>query len=159
VTVQAEWVEDKRSAGMRSDAQACPPSFANCPPIQQLALWSRVLKRVSLVSLARSGQHWPQRYRRSVNRPQDRHNCGGNTGLLYRYCPCFMGLCRADSPLSGELGGFSGLDKDIVRETVHLIERTHNARFRELMDRFLPDGQSCREELNRTPLGHASWTY
>jgi type I restriction enzyme R subunit len=41
----------------------------------------------------------------------------------------------------------------------HMLERHHNDRFREYMDRFLPHWLLCRDELNRAPLGHESWGY
>jgi predicted metal-dependent hydrolase len=45
----------------------------------------------------------------------------------------------------------------VVHEMAHLIEPSHNARFKALMDRFLPDWKQVRKELNRTPLGHEAW--
>jgi len=51
------------------------------------------------------------------------------------------------------------LEYIVVHEMVHLIERYHNDRFKELMDQFMPQWQSYREELNRAPLGHATWIY
>lgn len=47
----------------------------------------------------------------------------------------------------------------IVHELVHLIEPTHNDRFRALMDRLLPSWSDRRSELNRLPVRHESWTY
>jgi hypothetical protein len=47
----------------------------------------------------------------------------------------------------------------VVHELVHLIERHHNARFRQLMDSFLPNWRYLRDELNREPLAHEDWTY
>lgn len=47
----------------------------------------------------------------------------------------------------------------LVHEMVHLLERHHNERFRAYMDRFLPQWQYVRAELNRAPLGHATWDY
>ncbi|RIK48112.1 MAG: metal-dependent hydrolase [Chloroflexi bacterium] len=46
-----------------------------------------------------------------------------------------------------------------VHEMVHLLERRHNERFRELMDKFMPQWRLHREELNRAPLGHEEWSY
>ena len=46
-----------------------------------------------------------------------------------------------------------------VHEMVHLLEREHNDRFRELMDRFLPQWRIYRDTLNRAPLAHESWRY
>ena len=47
----------------------------------------------------------------------------------------------------------------LVHEMVHLLERHHNDRFRELMDNFLPQWRSYRDELNRAPLAHEDWQY
>lgn len=47
----------------------------------------------------------------------------------------------------------------LVHEMVHLLERHHNDRFRELMDTFMPNWQWHREELNRSPLAHEDWSY
>ncbi len=47
----------------------------------------------------------------------------------------------------------------LVHEMVHLHERQHNDRFHELMDKFLPQWRSYRNELNRAPLAHEEWRY
>jgi predicted metal-dependent hydrolase len=51
------------------------------------------------------------------------------------------------------------LEYIIVHELVHLLERYHNDRFIGYMNRFMPLWRHYREELNREPLGHASWEY
>ena len=51
------------------------------------------------------------------------------------------------------------LEYILVHEMVHLLERHHNDRFRELMDRFMPQWRLHREELNRAPLAHEEWRY
>ena len=51
------------------------------------------------------------------------------------------------------------LEYIVVHELVHLVERHHTERFRALMDQFLPQWRSRREELSRTPLGHENWEY
>lgn len=53
----------------------------------------------------------------------------------------------------------SCLEYLVVHELVHLVERRHNERFRELMNRYLPQWRMYRDELNRTPLDHEDWTY
>ena len=53
----------------------------------------------------------------------------------------------------------SCLEYILVHEMVHLLERGHNDRFRDLMDRFMPKWRIHRDELNRAPLAHAEWTY
>ena len=49
------------------------------------------------------------------------------------------------------------LEYVVVHEMVHLLERHHNARFRALMDEFLPQWQHYRDELNRAPLAREYW--
>lgn len=51
------------------------------------------------------------------------------------------------------------LEYILLHELVHLRERHHNERFRELMDRLMPTWRLCREELNRAPLAHEAWQY
>lgn len=51
------------------------------------------------------------------------------------------------------------LEYIVVHEMVHLIERTHNARFVALMDHVMPQWRFCREQLNRLPVRHQEWTY
>ena len=53
----------------------------------------------------------------------------------------------------------SCLDYVLVHEMVHLIERTHNDRFRCLMDALMPQWRTHRDELNQAPLAHEDWTY
>jgi predicted metal-dependent hydrolase len=47
----------------------------------------------------------------------------------------------------------------VVHELTHLLERHHNDRFIKLMDEFLPQWRSYREELNAAPLAHEDWQY
>lgn len=51
------------------------------------------------------------------------------------------------------------LEYIFVHEMVHLIERHHTDRFRELMDKFMPSWRLCRDELNRAPLAYEDWSY
>ena len=53
----------------------------------------------------------------------------------------------------------SCLEYILVHEIVHLLERHHTDRFRQYMDRFMPQWRLHREELNRAPLSHESWSY
>jgi predicted metal-dependent hydrolase len=53
----------------------------------------------------------------------------------------------------------SCLEYILVHEMVHLLERHHNDRFRELMDKFMPLWRVYRDELNRAPLSHENWNY
>jgi predicted metal-dependent hydrolase len=74
------------------------------------------------------------------------------------------GTCNADAKriwINLELAKKSPacLEYIVVHELVHLIERRHNDRFRELMDRHLPQWRIYRDELNRAPLAHEDWAY
>jgi predicted metal-dependent hydrolase len=51
------------------------------------------------------------------------------------------------------------LEYIVVHELVHLLERTHNARFVALMDRFMPKWQFHRQVLNRLPVRREKWSY
>jgi len=51
------------------------------------------------------------------------------------------------------------LEYIIVHELVHLLERHHNEQFISYLNQFMPLWRHYREELNREPLGHATWEY
>ncbi len=74
------------------------------------------------------------------------------------------GSCRADSRsirLNTELAKKPPqcLEYIVVHEMVHLLEHTHNNRFTNLMDQFMPQWRFCRAELNRLPVRHDDWAY
>ncbi len=47
----------------------------------------------------------------------------------------------------------------VVHELVHMLEPTHNARFIELMDKFMPKWRFFREHMNHLPVRHEDWRY
>lgn len=51
------------------------------------------------------------------------------------------------------------LEYIVVHEMAHLLEPTHNAHFRALMDRFMPTWQFYLDQLNRLPVSHEDWAY
>ncbi len=51
------------------------------------------------------------------------------------------------------------LEYIIVHELVHLLERHHNDRFTGYMNKFLPQWQNYRDELNHSILSHTEWDY
>lgn len=51
------------------------------------------------------------------------------------------------------------LEYILVHELVHLHERHHNLRFRELLDQFLPRWRISQKTLNTSPLAHEEWEY
>lgn len=52
---------------------------------------------------------------------------------------------------------FECLEYVVVHEMVHLLEASHNARFKALMDQFLPKWKSYRDLLNKSPVCHENW--
>lgn len=51
------------------------------------------------------------------------------------------------------------LEYIVVHELVHLLEPTHNQRFKSLMNKFMPKWRFYRDELNLLPLKHENWAY
>lgn len=51
------------------------------------------------------------------------------------------------------------LEYIVVHEMAHLLEPTHNARFLDLIDQFMPRWQRYRDKLNRLPVRHEEWQY
>ncbi|MBD5781053.1 M48 family metallopeptidase [Pelagicoccus sp. NFK12] len=51
------------------------------------------------------------------------------------------------------------LDYIVAHETVHLLEPTHNDRFKSLMNLFVPQWKEHRKVLNRIPVSHREWSY
>ncbi len=51
------------------------------------------------------------------------------------------------------------LEYILAHEMVHLLEASHNERFRRLMDQFMPQWRHHRDELNQAPLGFVEWGY
>jgi len=51
------------------------------------------------------------------------------------------------------------LEYIVVHELVHLLEPTHNDRFKALMQTFLSEWEDRRRELNQLPIRHEEWRY
>ena len=51
------------------------------------------------------------------------------------------------------------LEYIIAHEMVHLLERKHNDRFVEYMDKFMPKWRIYKDELNSSMLSHENWSY
>lgn len=74
------------------------------------------------------------------------------------------GSCNTESRtirINSELGKKDPdcLEYIVVHELVHLIERSHNDRFRSLMDKYYPKWSHVRRRLNEAPLAHEEWGY
>lgn len=67
-------------------------------------------------------------------------------------CTPSSGRIRLNSELAKRSPEF--LEYVVVHEMTHLLEPSHNARFKALMDRFMPQWRSCRQLLNRWPINH-----
>lgn len=82
--------------------------------------------------------------------------------IVVRRMKTKWGTCVVDSKtiwLNPELAKKNprSLEYIVVHELTHLHERKHNDRFVELMDRYLPDWRSRRDELNEAPLAAEEW--
>ena len=51
------------------------------------------------------------------------------------------------------------LEYIVLHELVHLIEPTHNERFRALIKEHMPNWELRRDALNRLPVRHENWSY
>lgn len=51
------------------------------------------------------------------------------------------------------------LEYVIVHELIHLLERNHNDRFKNLLTEFMPKWRFYRDELNNLPFRHIVWKY
>lgn len=51
------------------------------------------------------------------------------------------------------------LEYIVVHEMVHLLEPSHNERFKALMEEYLPKWRFYRDELNNLPVRYEDWGY
>lgn len=51
------------------------------------------------------------------------------------------------------------LEYIVVHEMIHLLERKHNDRFKELMTLHMPKWKQYKNELNKFPVSHSEWEY
>ncbi|HUW25063.1 MAG TPA: SprT family zinc-dependent metalloprotease [Gallionella sp.] len=51
------------------------------------------------------------------------------------------------------------LEYIVVHELAHLLEPTHNQRFIDVMNQFMPKWKFYKEQLNRLPVRHEDWAY
>lgn len=52
---------------------------------------------------------------------------------------------------------YKSIEYVVVHELLHLIQRKHDKRFAEMLDRYLPTWRREKEKLNRFMLSHESW--
>lgn len=72
-------------------------------------------------------------------------------------CTPELGYIRLNTDLAKK--PIECLEYIVVHELVHLLEPTHNQRFIDLMDLYLPHWQQLRKQLNRLPVRHEDWCY
>ena len=82
-------------------------------------------------------------------------NCKGNGNSGWGSCNYRAGTIRLNTELAKKPK--ECLEYVVVHEMVHLIEPTHNPRFISIMDRFMPNWQLRRDQLNRLPVRHEEW--
>ena len=70
-----------------------------------------------------------------------------------RWGSCNIGARRIWMNLDLARVPVAAIEYVLVHEMVHLLERYHNDRFHRFMDRFLPDWQARKAELEGAPLG------
>jgi predicted metal-dependent hydrolase len=49
------------------------------------------------------------------------------------------------------------MEKIVVHEMVHFLERHHNNKFLYYLDTFYPNWKRVKNELNALPVSHAEW--
>ncbi len=76
-----------------------------------------------------------------------------------RWGTCNSAACRIWLNLELIKKSTPCLEFILVHEMVHLIERSHNEQFRDLMGRLMPQWRASRDHLNRAPLAHVDWSY
>ncbi len=76
-----------------------------------------------------------------------------------RWGTCNIGARRIWMNLELAKKPIQCLEYILVHELIHLLERRHNNRFRDLMDKFMPQWRLQRDVLNKAPLGHEEWGY
>lgn len=72
-------------------------------------------------------------------------------------CSPERGSIRLNTELAKKPPGC--LEYIVLHELVHLLEPTHNDRFKALMRTFMPEWEDRRRELNRLPVRHEEWSY
>jgi len=86
------------------------------------------------------------------------------TEVCIRKMKTKWGTCNAKAKriwLNTELAKkpIESIEYVLTHEMMHLLERKHNDKFVNYMNKFLPKWKHLREELNRSALGHVEWSY
>jgi len=133
-------------AGVRLLLYAPPGTDAQMR-LKMLRDWQRAQLRAALPGLI---EKWEPTIGRTVSRWSIRRmktrwgSCNRETGHI-----CFNLELAKKHPRC--------LEYIVVHEMTHLLERGHGESFTALMDAFLPDWRSRRDELNNAPLADERW--
>jgi len=73
-------------------------------------------------------------------------SCNTETGSIW------LNLELAKKPLEC-------LEYLLIHELIHLHERNHNERFKNILNDLMPDWKSRLDLLNRSPLAYEDWEY
>ena len=114
-----------------------------------LALWYREQIRHALPEMV---TRWEQRLGVEISRFFVQH-----MKTKWGSCNPTTGTIRLNTELAKK--PHDCLEYILVHEMVHFLEPTHNARFQQFMDNFMPMWRFQQEELNRAPLAHEEWSY
>jgi predicted metal-dependent hydrolase len=149
-----EIIEDSGSPGVRVATNSriqvrCRPGANRDEREATLNEWYRARLRERIPSLLRK---WEQKVGIDV------------AEVRIRRMKTRWGSCNADAQriwLNLELAKKpeSSLEYILVHEMIHIRERSHGKRFREMMTAVMPGWQLYRGELNRAPLSHEDWHY
>lgn len=84
--------------------------------------------------------------------------------ILVRKMKTKWGSCKPESKeiiLNTELAKkpIESIEYILVHEMTHILERGHNEKFISILNKYLPNWEHVRTELNRSALGHVEWNY
>jgi predicted metal-dependent hydrolase len=149
-----EIIEDPESAGVRVATNSriqlrCRPGADRAQREATLNDWYRERLREQIPPLLRK---WERRVGVNVAEARIRR-------MKTRWGSCNAAARRIWLNLELAKKPVSSLEYILVHEMIHIHERRHGARFREMMDVTMPGWQLHRDELNRAPLPHEDWHY
>jgi predicted metal-dependent hydrolase len=149
-----EIIEDSASPGLRVATNTrlqlrCRPGADRAQRASMLNEWYRERLREQIPPLLRK---WERKVGVSVAEVRVRR-------MKTRWGSCNASARRIWLNLELAKKPPSSLEYILVHEMIHIHERRHSVRFRELMDVTMPGWQWRRNELNRGPLAHEEWRY
>jgi predicted metal-dependent hydrolase len=149
-----EVVEDSRSQGVRVATNSriqlrCSPGADRAEREATLNQWYRERLRELIPPLLRK---WERKVGVDVAEVRIRR-------MKTRWGSCNASARRIWLNLELAKKPASSVEYILVHEMIHIHERRHGKRFREMMDGMMPGWHLYRDELNRAPLSHEDWRY